>query len=254
MGKRGLQQTRAQHADDLPRRVTNRLIGDQVPIVDHERRGGPDAAAVQHFFAHGDAQLGPDRALAGFRPERGRNPQIAQENGHGADLFALVHFVAKHLLLDRVDDLVTLVEQITAVEHRLHLSLGVEHGHRHGGHHPVGAKCAAGGPCGFRGDDPDRSPAGKLRSLRQQPLSGENDGPAHDFPLAKGSGNQGVGRKVVAGLLASRPANHFSSRVQQGHEVHTLAPCQVVQYRFELHSVLAFQGGGQGAVAGRASQ
>ena len=64
-------------------------------------------------------------------------------------LFALVHFVAEHLLLDRVDDPIMLAEQIAAVEHRLHLPPSVEHGHRHGGHHPVVADGVAGGARSF---------------------------------------------------------------------------------------------------------
>ena len=120
MGERGLQQAHAQHPDDPACRVPDRLIRGEVPIADDERRGGPNAAAVQHLLADGGTQLGPHRPGAVFRLEVGGNPQVPQEDRHRADLFALVDFVAEHLLLDRVDDLVMLVEQIAAVEHGLH--------------------------------------------------------------------------------------------------------------------------------------
>ncbi len=52
MGERSLQKAHVEHPDNLPRGVTDRFIGRDVPIVDHECRGGPSLAALQDRIAN----------------------------------------------------------------------------------------------------------------------------------------------------------------------------------------------------------
>ena len=193
MGERRPQQAHVERADDLAGRIADRFVGRDVPVVDHECRFGPNFAAVQDRLGDRRAELGADRPRAVLAGDVGRNPQVAHEDGDGADFLALVDFAPEDLLLDGVDDFITPIEQVAAVQDSRRAPLFIKHGHGRGGHHPRGAEQVGSGPGGLGGNDPNLRPFGQARPFGQQSFPREDDGPRNGFPPARCLGHQRVG-------------------------------------------------------------
>ena len=111
VAERLLQKSDIEHADALAIAVDQRLIGRNVPVVDHERAVEPGAPLVHHRRAHRRRHPRPQRAPALEQPDIGRDPHVVQEQRRRS--LAALRQAGRLIdeVVDRIDELQILIEQ-----------------------------------------------------------------------------------------------------------------------------------------------
>ena len=104
LAKRRFQVTHVEHADARALAVVQRLVGRDIPVVDHKSPVQPGLAAHQHRLAHGLRHAGADGALVLEQAHIGGDAHVVQKQRGGA------HAAQRQRALG-VDDVVDVVDQ-----------------------------------------------------------------------------------------------------------------------------------------------
>ena len=112
-----MKQPDVQGTNDLTPRIADRLVGRDVPVVDDKGRSRPDTTLFEDLVVDRCAQPSAYGTRSVFCRDVRRNSQIPLKNRDGANFLSFVHFTRKHLVLNRIHDIVPAVHQIAGVQH-----------------------------------------------------------------------------------------------------------------------------------------
>ncbi len=223
------QHAHVEHADDAAVEVGDRLIGRDVPGRDDEGPAEIGLPPLEDGLLDLPRNAGPHGPAPRDVHDVRRDAQVVLEQGHRADVVALVLLSLENDLLDLVDDRIVPVEEEAAGEHADRPSVRADDGRRRLEHHPVllGRLLPDGGH-GCR-DEIEIGPGREVGPLL------EELGPGDDLGAGRALSLEGPGDERVPGLVvprdpgASGPDDDPALPVGQRQDVQPQVPADAVQ-------------------------
>ena len=170
------------------------------------------------------------------------NPKITLKDRHRTDVPFLEHLVQKHLVLDRVHNLITPVQQVTSVENPKQFTLGIQNRHGYHHHHTVASRLVCRGACRRCGEERKMGPLRQLGCLLLQTRARHDNGARDRLPLFKRAcDNRDIQQFPVTALGPPSPIAHPPLRIHYTKHVHPAVAMNDLQKLVQLIPVLGHQ-------------